>query len=165
MAYNRRIASETSLRKAIIRLAQENPDGIRRYLVPLINKVSAEGIRLTGLHTRLEVDVSVYQSNIKVHLTSLMGGTVSQADMLKWVKGAPAQAKQLESRMIQLPFDVGIRSTSAGFQKSTYESIWYIDLSVDRTELIGPTGDAFLKEMKPLVQRLGGKLWNKGTAV
>lgn len=41
MSYDRRAANdESQLRKAIIRLAHENPDGIRRHLMPLLKWAS-----------------------------------------------------------------------------------------------------------------------------
>ena len=122
---------------------------------------------------RLEVDVSVYQANIKVDVEYFLPGIVemSQGLLTQFVQQAPGQVAKVRQAAIRLPgFDVGIRDERGGdFTASgpvlTYTSTIYVDLSVERSELSGPTGDRFLQSFSQAVQALGGTVTNKGRRV
>lgn len=122
----------------------------------------------------LQVDVSVYKGNIKVDIDYVMpgGDDLTGSYITLWVKEAEATGKRLETALIRLPFDVGIRgkpregfSTEGGLH---YRKTVYVDLSVEAEALGGvdaPVGDRFLAEFGKVVKSMGGELTNKGRRV
>jgi hypothetical protein len=118
----------------------------------------------------LQVDVSVFKGNIKVDLDYLFWGgeDFPGKHLLQFVNEAETVARNFESELPKLPFDVGIRSARGGFSTKGglhYHKTIFVDLSVERGDLMGPEGDRFLREFKKFVQGFGGELTNKGRRV
>jgi len=123
------------------------------------------------MSTQLQVDVSVYQGNIKVDVEylALYGEGIPGSEITKFVKNAEKAGKDIEAALVKLPFDVGIGDVRGeGFNTKgglVYQKTIFVDLSVDREDLMGLTGDAFLEAFKGVVSSMGGTLTNNGRRV